>query len=320
MCRAIEGGVLAGNGQRLVVAVDVERLRAAEDGRQRLDGAAGDVEVGEAGGGRHPGRLHVEPELLRRRVGDAEFVPHEGGPHPPGGPELGDLLEEVGVGVEEERDLRQRRFRRQAPAEQLPGGGPTMRQRERQLQRRVGARLPVVVPGDADGVPPGQLPDAELGHVALHPERRRRRQRLGGDGDGRLHEKVVLAGAGQRRPVEAPPLRRGQEHGQMGSGPHRLRRHQRHAHRIERNAGEEIVEVVGNVDGHAAPPDVRRRPGVVGPHRPQARVVEHAVDPGGAPVEEQPVAPVGVGGGGEAGQLAESSTVGCGTSRGGCPG
>ena len=64
---------------------------------------ADDVVVGLLRGERAAGRLRVEAELLRARVGGAEPVAHDPRPQPPRGAELRDLLEEVVVRVEEER-------------------------------------------------------------------------------------------------------------------------------------------------------------------------------------------------------------------------
>ena len=52
--------------QRLVAAVAVQRLRAAEHRRQRLDRDADDVVVGLLRGQRAAGGLRVEAQLLRR--------------------------------------------------------------------------------------------------------------------------------------------------------------------------------------------------------------------------------------------------------------
>ena len=89
--------------QRLVAAVAVQRLRAAEHRRQRLQRDADDVVVRLLRGQRAAGGLRVEAQLLRARVGGAEPVAHDARPQPPRGAELRDLLEEVVVRVEEER-------------------------------------------------------------------------------------------------------------------------------------------------------------------------------------------------------------------------
>ena len=64
---------------------------------------AHDVVVGLLRGQRAAGGLRVEAQLLRARVGRAEPLLHDPRPQPPRRPELRDLLEEVVVRVEEER-------------------------------------------------------------------------------------------------------------------------------------------------------------------------------------------------------------------------
>ena len=96
--------VLGRQRQRFVPPVGVQRLRAAEHGRQRLQRHAHDVVVGLLRGERGARGLRVEAQLQRPRVGGAEALAHQTGPQPPGGAELRDLLEEVVVGVEEERE------------------------------------------------------------------------------------------------------------------------------------------------------------------------------------------------------------------------
>ncbi len=80
----------------------MERLRAAEHRRERLERHAGDVVERLLRGQRRAGGLGVEAQHLRLGRGRAEAVAHDLGPHLARGPELGDLLEEVVVRVEEE--------------------------------------------------------------------------------------------------------------------------------------------------------------------------------------------------------------------------
>src|SRR5579872_2219732 len=141
--------------ERLVPGVRVERLGAAEDGRQRLDRDAHDVVVGLLRGQRDPRGLRMEPEHPRSRVPGAELFPRDPGPQPARGPELRDLLEEPHLRVEEEREPR----RDVIDAE---SGGPRglevcdrVPERERDFLDRGGARLPDVVAADADRVPSG---------------------------------------------------------------------------------------------------------------------------------------------------------------------
>ena len=82
----------------------MQRLRAAEHRRQRLKRDAHDVVVGLLSGERAAGRLRVEAQLLRAGIGGAEPLAHDARPQPARGAELGDLLEKIVVGVEEERE------------------------------------------------------------------------------------------------------------------------------------------------------------------------------------------------------------------------
>ena len=96
------GRLVGGQRQRLVQRVGVQRVGAAEHRGQRLDRGADDVVDRLLRGQRDPGGLGVEPQPQRLLVGRAVDVAQPAGPDPPGGAELGDLLEEVDVRVEEE--------------------------------------------------------------------------------------------------------------------------------------------------------------------------------------------------------------------------
>src|SRR6266487_4652211 len=82
------GGPLGRQREHLVQRVGVQALGATQHGGQRL----------------HRG-LGVELQLLRLRILDLVAVPQPPGPDPPGRAELADLLEEIDVRVEEERQL-----------------------------------------------------------------------------------------------------------------------------------------------------------------------------------------------------------------------
>ena len=97
------GGVLGGQGQGFVVAVGVQALGPAEHSGQGLEGYPGDVDLRLLGGERHPGGLGVEAELQGPLVKRAVAVAHPAGPNASGGSEFADLLKEVGVAIEEER-------------------------------------------------------------------------------------------------------------------------------------------------------------------------------------------------------------------------
>ena len=83
--------------ERLVVRVGVERLRAAEDRRERLDRDAGQVVERLLRRQRHAGGLGVEAHPGRALVLGPVALGHQLRPDPARRPELGDLLEEVAV-------------------------------------------------------------------------------------------------------------------------------------------------------------------------------------------------------------------------------
>ncbi len=93
----------------------MQAVRAAQHRRERLYGGAHDVVVGLLGGERHPGRLGVEAQPLRPVGAGTVDVAQPAGPDPPGRAELRDLLEEVDVGVEEERQARREHVDVQTP-------------------------------------------------------------------------------------------------------------------------------------------------------------------------------------------------------------
>ena len=100
------GRVLGRESQRLVEGVGVQALGPPEHPGQRLDGHPDQVHLGLLGRQRDARRLGVEAQLGRAPVGRAVAVTHPAGPDATSGPVLGDLLEEVDVGVEEEAEPR----------------------------------------------------------------------------------------------------------------------------------------------------------------------------------------------------------------------
>ena len=135
----------------------MQRLRAPEHGGQRLECGAHDVVLRLLGGQRGAARLRMKPQDRAPRILGLEAIGHHPGPHPPGGPELRHLLEEVHVTGEEERQPGRDVVDRESG---VPGGldvGDAVGQREGDLLRGRRARLTHVVPGDRDRVPPGDV-------------------------------------------------------------------------------------------------------------------------------------------------------------------
>ena len=113
-------GLLRRQGEGLVLRVGVQRLRPAEHRGERLQGDAHDVDVGLLRRQRRARRLRVEAQLPGARVLRAEAVARDLGPERARRAELGDLLEEVRVRVEEEGQPRREVVDREARARAPP--------------------------------------------------------------------------------------------------------------------------------------------------------------------------------------------------------
>ena len=159
-----------GQGERLVVGVRVQRLRAAEHAGERLDRRADDVVQRLLRGERHARRLHVGAHEQRALVLRAVRVAHLARPDPAGGAQLRDLLEEVDLRVEEEGQPRGERVDVEAALDRLLDVGEAVLERERELLRRGRAGLADVVAGDRDGVPARACCSED--HSIMSPSRR----------------------------------------------------------------------------------------------------------------------------------------------------
>ena len=175
-------------------------------------------------------------------------------PDPPGGAELRDLLEEVDVRVEEEREPGRERVHVQpALLPELDVGEP-VRERERELLRRRRAGLADVVAGDAHRMPLGDALGAERHQVADQPEVRARRE------DPFLLRDVLLEDVGlqraRRAATHATPCRSavGQEERERDDG--RPADRHRGGDVAERDAVEQRLEVLERVGRDAAAPDL----------------------------------------------------------------
>ena len=113
--RRADAGV--GRPERLVEGVGVQRLRPAQDRRQRLHRGPHDVDVRLLGGQGRSARLDVEAHRHCLRVAGTEPLAGNPGPHAARGPELGHLLEQVVVSGEEEREAWRELVERQASGE-----------------------------------------------------------------------------------------------------------------------------------------------------------------------------------------------------------
>ena len=261
---------------RLVHRVGVQALRPAEHPGERLDRRAHDVQLRLLRRQRHPRRLGVEAQHQRPLIGRPVAVAHPPRPDPPRRPVLGDLLEEVDVGVEEERQPRGEGIDRQPRLHRQLDVGEAVGQRERQLLGRRRPRLADVIPGDRDRMPARHLRRREPDRVAHQPHRRPRREHE------LLLRLVLLQDVVLQRPAEAGPrharlLRLGDEH----RHDHRRRRVDRHRRRDrpEIDPGVEILHVGQAVDRHAAPSDLSQRHRIIRVDPQQRRHVERRRQP-----------------------------------------
>ena len=147
------GRPLGRQRQCLVEPVRVERLRAAADGGEPLESDSNDVVLGLLGGQRHAAGLGVEPQPPRTLILGPEPLAHDFGPHPPGGPELRDLLEDVVVAVEEEGQPRPELVDLKPGVECRLHVGDPVGERERDLLDGRAPLLAEVVSADRDRVP-----------------------------------------------------------------------------------------------------------------------------------------------------------------------
>ena len=171
------GGLLAGQRQRLVQGVGVQRVGAAEHRGQRLHGGAHHVVVRLLRGERDAGGLGVEAQPLRLVGGRAVDVPHPAGPDPAGGAELGDLLEEVQVRVEEEGQAGREGVHVQAAGQAQLHVAEAVGEGVRQLLRGRRAGLADVVAGDRQRLVRRDVGGAVLHQVADQPQVRARARR-----------------------------------------------------------------------------------------------------------------------------------------------
>ncbi len=156
----------------------MQRLRASQRRRQRLDGGADDVVLRLLGGERAARRLGVEPHLGRLGA-RPDPLPHQPGPEPPRRPELGHLLEEVVVRIPKEGETGSEVIHLEPGVDRRPDVGEAVGQGEGHLLHRGGPRLPDVVPADRDRVPRGQPGGAVGEQVSDQPHRLPRRVDVG---------------------------------------------------------------------------------------------------------------------------------------------
>ena len=150
----------------------MQRLGTAAHRRKPLERHAHDVDLGLLSLKRYPAGLGVKANSLRKLVGGPESVSHDLRPHPPHRAELGDLLKDVVVAVEEERQAGAELIDLQPGVQRCLDVGDRVRERERDLLDCRAALLADVVPGDRDRVPAGDVLLAVGKDVGRQPHRR----------------------------------------------------------------------------------------------------------------------------------------------------
>ena len=242
-------------------------------------------------------RSSFEASALR-----GEALRHDAVPHAPGGAELGHLLEDVVVAVEEEGQAGPEVVDVEAGIDGRLHVRDGVGEREGDLLHRRRAGLADVVAGDGDGVPAGDALAAVGEDVGDDPHRRAGRVDVGPAGDVLL-EQVVLdrpaTDVGRRHPLLLGHELVEQEQ----DGRRRVDGHRR-GDLVERETGQEQPHVLERVDGHADLADLALGAGVVGVVAHLGREVEGARQAGLAGAEEEVEALVGRLGRAEAGVLA----------------
>ena len=248
-----------------------------------------------------PGGLRVEAHPQGLVALGAVGVAHLAGPDPARGAVLRDLLEEVDVGVEEEREARREGVDVEPALERRLDVREAVLEREGELLLRGRARLADVVAGDRDRVPARHPLGAPLDHVGDQAHRRLDREAPLLLGDVLLQD-VGLDRAAERLGRDALLLGgadvEGEQDRRRGVDRHRGR------HPVERDAVEEVDHVVEGVDRHALDAHLAEAAGVVGVEAHQGRHVERRREAGLAVVEQVAEALVRLLGGAEAGELA----------------
>ncbi len=246
--------------ERLVHRVGVQTLASAQHAGHGLVGHADDVVQRLLLGQRTAGRLHVRPHEQRAVILRAVALAHRRRPDAAGGTELADLLEELVVGVEEERQPRGEGVHVEAACDARLHVLHAVTQREGQLLRGRRTGLADVVAADGHAVPLGQMLRGVLDGV--HHQLHRRLGRVDELVLGvELLEDVVLQRAAELRDVDvALP-----GHRDVHRPDHRGRAVDGLADRdlVDGDVGVQPVHVLDGVDGHTAAPDLAEAQGIV---------------------------------------------------------
>ena len=159
------GGMLGRQGERFVHAVGVQRLAAAQDGRQGLIGHTDQVHFRLFILQRAAGSLSVKAQSQRGRPAGAVLVSHRLGPEDTRRPILGNLLEDIVMRIEEKAEPRREAVDLHPTHQTGIDVSESIRQRKGQLLDRRGAGLTNVIAADAHRVPLRHLLGAKFDHV-----------------------------------------------------------------------------------------------------------------------------------------------------------
>ena len=275
--------------QGLILRVGVQRLRAAEDGRQGLESHPHHVVDRLLRRERRARSLGMESQHPRPRIGGAKALAHDPGPQPSGGAELRHFLQQIHLRRKEKRHPRGKTVDAQTRRDGRPQVRDPVGQCERHLLHRGGPGLTDVVAADRDGVPLREVVRAVDKHVCNQAQGGLRWEDVRPAGNVLL-EDVVLG-----RPVEhcsghALPLGHGNVHRQQD----RRRGVDGHGgrHPVERNAVQQHLHVQKRVDGHPDPADLWLRHRMIGvvPHL--RRQIKGDREPGLPLAEQVPEAAV----------------------------
>src|ERR1022692_1196736 len=140
--------LLGRDGERLVVAGQRERLNTTEHRRECLDGGSDDVVLRLLRGECRTARLRVRAQHERARVARVKSFGHGSRPEASQGSVLGDLLEEIDVGVEDPGELGREVVHADAAFDRCLHVGTRVGDGERPLLCGGASRLADVEPGD----------------------------------------------------------------------------------------------------------------------------------------------------------------------------
>ena len=261
----------------------MQRLAAAENGGERLNGDPDDVVFRLLRRKGRARRLRVEAQEQRTRIFGVEAVAHDFGPQAAGGAVLGNFFEQIVVRVEEKRKLRRELVHAEARIKRGLDVSDAIGKREGHFLDGGRAGFANVVAGDRNGVPAGDVFRAERELVGdeAHGGARRKDVLLLGDV---LLQDVVLEGSADAVPGSPVLFGHGEVHrqGDRSGGVDRHRR--RHPAKID--AIEEDLHVGERVHRDPAFPHFAPRHLVVRVVSVERREVEGGREAGLAVIEK----------------------------------